>query len=835
MFPRQLRSRELNRLSAAASLIVALLTIGLSAASLRGQVGARSVDGVSEPRAAQVMSPVTGVYAEWSDAVNRDADVAAPPGGEGQVHIRGESPWLPDAVASAAAPAPRDVLPRPDLPSPSPARILPALSDTTIIPPDTMGAVGPHHIVTTLNGGVRIHGKASGATLSSVTMASFWSPLGVTSPFDPKTTYDPYNDRFILAAVSNARSSSSSVLVAISHTSDPTGGWWLYRFTACASACGATGTEWWADYPGLGFNRNWVAVTANMFGSSDNLFKESRMWVLDYPTARSGSAPSSLFVSLTDFTIMPTVTYSATEPTLYTVTHAFGSGAVYRLSTITGTPSTPVYTRGVQRSHTLVSSWSEAYVVGTDAAPQAPEPTTGLVRGVDQGDSRIMNAVFRNNAIWYAQTVALPAGTPTHTAAQWIKLSTAGADLDAGRIDVPSATATNGGRWYAYPSIAVNANNDVLVGFAAFSSAAYPSGGYAYRSASDAPGTMRDVTVFVNGSDFYYKTYSGTRNRWGDYTATVVDPSDDLSFWTIQESAGARVGSGNGSGRWTTTWAMVPPPTVPTRRAPPGDFDGDGRSDFSIFRPSNSLWVTLRSGGGTLVAQWGAPTDTLVPADYDGDGRTDVAIFRPSDSTWYIARSRDGSIVQPWGTSTDVPVPADYDGDGRADIAVYSPSNTTWYIWRSREGFFVQPWGAAGVIPVPADYDGDGRADIAVYQPSNFTWYIMSSSASWVLQPWGGAGAIPVPGDYDGDRRADIAVYVPSNGTWYVKASTGAWVLQPWGSATDIPVPSDYDGDGRTDIAVYRPSNGNWYVKSSAGAWIQLAWGIPSDVPINGR
>lgn len=814
--------------------MVGLLTIGLSAVSLRGQATARSVNSVSEPRAAHVMSPVTGVYAEWRDAVDRDAHVAAPTDGEGQVHIRGESPLLPDATASVAA-APHDMLPSPDLPSPSPTRVLPALGDTSIIPPDTMGAVGPNHIMTTLNGGVRIHSKASGTTLSSVSMTSFWSPTGASSPFDPKTTYDPYNNRFILAAVSNARSSTSSVLVGISQTSDPTGGWWLYRFVACASACGATGTEWWADYPGLGFNRNWVAVTANMFGSSDNLFKESRMWVLDYPTARTGSAPSSLFLSLQDFTIMPAATYSATEPTLYTVTHAFGSGAAYRLSTITGTPSGPTYTRGAQRLHTLVSPWSEAYVVGTDAAPQAPEPVTALVQGVDQGDSRVMNAVFRNNAIWYAQTVALPAGTPTHTAAQWIKLSTAGADLDAGRIDVPSATATNGGRWYAYPSVAVNANNDVLVGFAAFSSATYPSGGYAFRAASDPAGTMRDVTVFASGSDFYYKTFSSTRNRWGDYTATVVDPSDDLSFWTIQQSSSTRVGSGNGSGRWTTTWALVPLPTVLTRRAPPGDLDGDGRSDFSVFRPSDATWRTLRSAGGTLLAQWGSSTDRLVPADYDGDGRVDVAVYRPSDFTWYIARSRDGWLAQPWGGSGDEPAPADYDGDGRTDLAVYRPSDATWYVWRSSEGFWVQQWGGSDYLPVPADYDGDGRADVAVYRPSSSTWFVKGSRGIWSQQPWGFSTAKPVPGDYDGDGRADIAIYEPSNATWYVMGSRGVWMQQPWGAPNDTPVPGDYDGDGRIDVAVHRPSTGTWFVKGSTGTWQQVTWGSGADLPINGR
>src|SRR5439155_17959800 len=88
---------------------------------------------------------------------------------------------------------------------------------------------------------------------------------------------------------------------------------------------------------------------------------------------------------------------------------------------------------------------------------------------IDSGDSRILNAVFRNGHLYYAQTIGLPAGgtpgAPTRTAVQWVELDTNGNFVQGGRIDDPSATSTNGGHWYAYPSIAVNQNNDVLVGF----------------------------------------------------------------------------------------------------------------------------------------------------------------------------------------------------------------------------------------------------------------------------------------------------------------------------------------------------------------------------------
>lgn len=275
------------------------------------------------------------------------------------------------------------------------------------------------------------------------------------------------------------------------------------------------------------------------------------------------------------------------------------------------------------------------------------------------------------------------------------------------------------------------------------------------------------------------------------------------------------------------------------------DFDGDGRTDLSVFRPSEGNWYVNGSTDGFKVTKWGNSTDStvpnyLVPGDYDADGKTDHAVFRPSNAVgtpdFYILRS-NGFVLSgvEWGNVNDVPVVSDFDLDGRADAAVFRPGNRTWYVLNSGNGSnTIQAYGLAGDIPVAGNFVGDGRADFNVFRPSNGTWYSRLANGGDSIRAFGLSTDKLVPADYDGDKIDDLAVYRPSEGRWYILRSTnGSISSTAFGISTDVPVPGDYDGDGSSDIAVYR--NGLWYLLQSTSGSAVRSFGTATDSPVPAR
>lgn len=271
----------------------------------------------------------------------------------------------------------------------------------------------------------------------------------------------------------------------------------------------------------------------------------------------------------------------------------------------------------------------------------------------------------------------------------------------------------------------------------------------------------------------------------------------------------------------------------------PFDFDGDNKTDISIFRSTGGEWWYLRSSDNQNRAfQFGNSSDKLVPADYTGDGKTDVAVFRPSTREWFVLRSEDSSFYSfTFGAAGDIPQVGDFDGDGRADAAVFRQSSALWFILLSAGGTRIQQFGASTDFPAVADYDGDGKADIAIIRFNGGLgvewWWYRSSVSSTIAYVLGTPSDIPVRGDYTGDGKADVSFWRPSTGEWFVlRSESPSYYAAPFGANGDIPVPGDYDGDGIFDFAVFRPSNRTWYLLQSTAGFTAVQFGLSTDKPV---
>jgi hypothetical protein len=332
----------------------------------------------------------------------------------------------------------------------------------------------------------------------------------------------------------------------VSQGSDPTQGW----TRTFIQVDPAQQPNTWFDFPSLGFSADKVTLQVNLFAINNNDFLGSNVYVWD--KASLYDSPFQPVVQLLTLgpshgaTQAPAVTYDPAELKQYLVSRWTGDdsqgGGAYAVYEVTGNPTdstTQIARTGFVR--TPGTTW-DSFGPVADFGPQL-----GTTELINTSDDRILSVIHRGGSLWFSHLAYLPAGGPTRTAAQWLQVDLGGRTIQQlGRVDDPT-----GAIFYAFPTLAVNVNGDALLGLATFGANQFASGGYAYRAAADAPGTMRVPFLHAPGQSSYFKTFGGNRNRWGDYSSTQVDPVDDKGFWTLQEYASLQPNV------WATRWAQV--------------------------------------------------------------------------------------------------------------------------------------------------------------------------------------------------------------------------------------------------------------------------------------
>ena len=547
------------------------------------------------------------------------------------------------------------------------------------------------------------------------------------------------------------------------------------------------------------------------------------------------------------------------------------------------------------------TSWSASAIVAPVPTGAATGPVVVTVNGVASSGVTFTVPTAGLPAPWVSRDIGSPAvaGRATYTP-NIFNVSGAGADiwgvtdqfqyvyqpLDGNGTIIAAVAAVQGqDPWTkvgvmiradltangAYAMVAVTPSNGTI-----FQSRA-ASGGQSTSTTGASAGAPRWVALNRNGNSLsgFYSTDARTWTPMGTRTIPMATRVYAGMAVTSHNTSATATGIfvyttviSSAAASQTTTAATVPsaqaagtssaesqPENVTTQdaalsaRRTTGDYDGDGKADLAIFRPSTGAWQILTSSTRLSAAPviWGTVTDVPVPGDYDGDGKTDIAFYRPSLGLWSI-RASSANDPAPleiafMGDEHAVPVPGDYDGDGKTDPAFYSPAAGNWRVLESSSGFLTESTvslGSTSDIAVPGDYDGDGKTDPAVYRAATGQWIIRLSSVDYATTSTLALGTpadIPVPGDYDGDGVTDIAVFQPATSAWVARLSSldlKSTTLATLGAAGDTPVSADFDGDGRADLAVFH--DGLWRILASSAGYssgVDLSWGRQADVPLH--
>ncbi len=431
----------------------------------------------------------------------------------------------------------------------------------TFIPPDPIAAAGTDRLVNVVNTAVEIFDK-QGTLLDQFPLdALFDSP---TDTFDPKVIYDHFNDRFLIVtleqqgvqdAAPNPENDSSVIYVAVSQDGSPTTqeDWDIIAIDGLTSGLTTAGTPslLWADYPGFAVSEDAVYITANRFVVDGPGAGTPGLWVIekgeDEGGFYDGGAPNVVFSEPVidsglppslGATLQPSLNFS-TPPAgvdnfLYSAGFSFGLGVpgapeaaiVYEVSDPFGEGG-PIITANI----VVLPDFD--LVAGV--LPDAPQGDSGAP-GLEVNDRRSLDSVFRDGLLYTTFTGEAASGPNAgQTTAYYSVLDPANGFAlvelnEIGGEDIAPGTFT------FFPSIAVNAQGDVIVAF----SAAGPEllgGSYAVgRQAGDAPGFFSQSIVISEGEAAYSLIDGSGRNRWGDYTGAVVDPVDD-TFWVYNQNA----------------------------------------------------------------------------------------------------------------------------------------------------------------------------------------------------------------------------------------------------------------------------------------------------------
>jgi hypothetical protein len=455
--------------------------------------------------------------------------------------------------------------------------------DSDLEPPDANGAAGPVHFVELVNGRYTVYSKTDGHRVKSMTDIAFWSQAGISLPVDwavtdPRILFDPSVQRWFASEIdfdttTSAAPIANHFLLAVSSTADPSGSW-----TAVIIQGDPDGTLA-ADFDTLGLDNQGVYLSADMFEENWNPVGPT---LVSIPKAGLlGSTPTT-----NGYTCFGIMSYELRGRILQPAICVDGTGNGSILATgelgqfITNNTLVGFSILNVAGSSnaTLTASTDipvPAYTAPFKSVQPSPSPY------IDDGDSRLSATVYEVQGMLY---VVHGTEVDGRNALRWYRIDA------ASRALVESGTISDPVLDLYYPSIAANASGTVVIAFNGSSATNFISAYAVAGQTRNGVTAFGDLLLLKSGLAVYS---DGSRtSRWGDYSATSVDPTDPTHFWTIQSYPSS---SSTWSTQITELLATIPIPSLSIARS---------NNNMELSWPASVLGFQLEATTNLSTPNW---------------------------------------------------------------------------------------------------------------------------------------------------------------------------------------------------------------------------------------
>lgn len=449
------------------------------------------------------------------------------------------------------------------------------LSDSGYIPPSSMGAVGPTQILVVVNGTIRTFtksGVADGAI--DTTTDNFFSSVRSSYTSDPRVVFDRLSQCWFVTMMDTIVPNRILIAVSSGTTISDTTSFTFFQFQQdLVGPTPNSDTGLFADQPSLGVDNNALYIGVNILDTTNTTYKSSTGFVVNKADLLGGTLTVTAFRRIATTSAGPYTPLGVTnmdpswaEGYFIGIDTAFYS--TLRICRISNPGGTPWISSKPCTDLTIGSTSSPPLPLTTNAISVPAQGSTPLP--LDAIDDRLMNAQMINGSLWATHSIQVDAtGTASSTGGrdgmrfyQITNMATTPTLVQAGTLFDASATDPLS---FFVGSIATSGQGHSILASSYAGNTAYAGVAFDGRLSGDAPGTLNPTVVFNAGAGAYNVETSSSRGvqRWGDYSNTFVDPTDNMTMWTFQEFTYA-----------TDSWGVLvtqltaPPPATPSTASP---------------------------------------------------------------------------------------------------------------------------------------------------------------------------------------------------------------------------------------------------------------------------